>query len=111
MIFSAGKAIYFLINKCKVLYQVRTPFIDTRDLATLTAASSNSLVSPAFMGWLRAVHDEINSALVDTLFSQFHLKYHLESMKHFFLCGKGDFIQHLYDNLKDRLSLKKQEVT
>lgn len=32
-------------------------------------------------------------------------------MKHFFLCGKGDFIQHLYDNLKDRLSLKKQEVT
>lgn len=32
-------------------------------------------------------------------------------MKHFFLCGKGDFIQHLYDNLKDKLSLKKQEVT
>lgn len=77
MIFSAGKAIYFLINKCKVLYQVRTPFIDTRDLAALSAASSNSLVSPAFLGWLRAVHDEINAALVDTLFSQFHLKYHL----------------------------------
>lgn len=57
MIFSAGKAIYFLINKCKVLYQVRTPFIDTRDLASLTAASSNSLVSPAFLGWLRTVHD------------------------------------------------------
>ena len=57
MIFSAGKAIYFLINKCKVLYQVKTPFIDTRDLATLTAASSNSLVSSAFLGWLRTVHD------------------------------------------------------
>lgn len=41
------------------------------------------------------------------MFNQFNLKYHLESMKNFFLVGKGDFIQHLYDNLKDKLSLKK----
>ena len=46
--------------------------------------------------------------LVDTLFGQFNLKYHLQSMKNFFLVGKGDFIQTLYDFLKDKLSQKKQ---
>jgi hypothetical protein len=45
------------------------------------------------------------------LFGQFHLKHHLQSIKSFFLAGKGDFIQHLYDTLKEKLSLKKQEIT
>jgi hypothetical protein len=31
-------------------------------------------------------------------------------MKHFFLCGKGDFIQHLFDSLKDILCKKKQDI-
>ena len=32
-------------------------------------------------------------------------------MKHFFLCGKGDFIQHIFDSLRDELSQKKQAIT
>lgn len=32
-------------------------------------------------------------------------------MKDFFLCGKGDFIQHLYDSLRDKLSQKKHEIS
>ena len=31
-------------------------------------------------------------------------------MKNFFLCGKGDFIQHLYDSLREKLSHKKYEI-
>lgn len=31
-------------------------------------------------------------------------------MKNFFLCGKGDFVQHLYDSLKEKLSQKKYEI-
>lgn len=33
MIFSTGKAIHFLLNRCKVLYQVKTPFLDLSTLA------------------------------------------------------------------------------
>lgn len=54
------------------------------------------------------MHSEVNKVLVETLFGQFNLKYHLQSMKNFFLLGKGDFIQTLYDFLKDKLSQKKQ---
>lgn len=32
-------------------------------------------------------------------------------MKNFFLVGKGDFIQTLYDFLKDKLSQKKQQIS
>jgi hypothetical protein len=32
-------------------------------------------------------------------------------MKHFFLCGKGDFIQQMFDSLRDELSQKKQAIT
>ncbi len=49
--------------------------------------------------------------LIDVLMNQFHLKYHMKSMKDFFLCGKGDFIQHLYDSLKEKLSQKKHEIS
>ena len=48
--------------------------------------------------------------MVDVLMNRFNLKYHLLSMKNFFLCGKGDFIQQLYDSLREKLSQKKHEV-
>lgn len=100
MIFNSGKAIYFLRNKCKVIYHVKTAFIDVKNIHEISNEGSNTLVSPIFMNWLNAVHEEVNKVLVDVMFNQFHLKYHLESMKHFYLAGKGDFIQNLYDNLK-----------
>lgn len=31
-------------------------------------------------------------------------------MKYFFLHGKGDFIQHIFDNLKDELNKQKHEI-
>ena len=52
----------------------------------------------------------MSQVLVDVLNERFHLKYHLLSMKNFFLCGKGDFIQHLYDSLREKLSQKKHEI-
>lgn len=107
MIFSTGKAIHFLLNRCKVLYQVKTPFLETNTLAD----NANSLLTGPFRTWLETVHGEVSRALVETLFGQFHLRHHLLSIKNFFLAGKGDFIQHLYDNLKDLLSVKKQEVS
>jgi gamma-tubulin complex component 3 len=106
MIFSTGKAIHFLLNRCKVLYQVRTPFLDLSALADPAA-----LLAGPFRTWLTALHAEVSRALVETLFGQFHLRHHLQSLKNFFLAGKGDFIQHLYDTLREKLSLKKQEIT
>lgn len=100
MIFNTGKAIYFLINKCKVLYNVKTPFIETKNIENISAEGSNTIISPIFMTWLRTVYNEVSQVLVSTLFNQFNLKYHFQSIKYFFLVGKGDFIQHLYDNLK-----------
>jgi hypothetical protein len=31
-------------------------------------------------------------------------------MKNFFLMGKGDFIQHLFDNMKEELSKQKHQI-
>ena len=64
-----------------------------------------------FVSWLQEAHTEVGAQLVDVLRRQFHLKHHLQAMKHFFLCGKGDFIQHLFDSLREKLSHKKQEIT
>lgn len=100
MIFSTGRALHFLVNRCKVLYQVRTPFLEG-------PIESGSLLGGPFRTWLEKVHGEVSRALVDTLFGQFHLRYHLQSLKNFFLAGKGDFIQHLYDTLREKLSQKK----
>jgi len=99
MIFSTGKAIHFLLNRCKVLYQVKTPFLD---LSTL--ADPAELLAGPFRSWLSQLHGEVSRALVHTLFSQFHLQHHLQSIKHFFLAGEGDFIQQLYDTLREKLS-------
>jgi hypothetical protein len=103
MIFSTGKAIHFLLNRCKVLYQVRTPFLDLSHLEDPAA-----LLAGPFRSWLTELHAEVSRALVQTLFGQFHLKHHLQSIKNFFLAGKGDFIQQLYDTLREKLSQKKQ---
>lgn len=43
--------------------------------------------------------------------NKFYLKHHLQSIKKFFLCGKGDFIQQLYDNLHEILSKKHSHVS
>ena len=106
MIFSTGKAIHFLLNRCKVTYQVRTPF-----LAQTALADPAALLAGPFRSWLSQLHAEVSRALVETLLGQFHLRHHLQSVKYFFLAGKGDFIQQLYDTLKEKLSQKKQEIT
>lgn len=100
-IFIAGKSIYFLRNRCKVVYSIK---------ATLPEGKNRQL-GQVFEEWLEETHREAGSALVEVLKGQFHLKYHLLSMKHFFLCGKGDFIQHLYDNLREKLNREKHEIT
>lgn len=107
MIFITGKTIYFLRNRCKIIYNVKIPFLDTKGLI----GEGQGLNLPALTAWLTAVHEEVNQALVDVLLTQFNLKAHLQSMKNFFLLGKGDFIQNLYDSLKDKLSSKKHELS
>jgi len=107
MIFITGKTIYFLRNHCKTVYDVVTPFIDTKNIMNSSIEGLTTLISSSFNAWLNAVHSEVNSVLVNVLINQFFLKYHLQSIKYFFLLGKGDFIQQLYDSLREKLSLKK----
>jgi hypothetical protein len=102
MIFIAGKTIYFLRNRCKVVYNLRTKFPETKD--------GNGLLGTEFNEWLRETHSEVGAVLVEVLMKQFNLKHHLMSMKHFFLCGKGDFIQHLYESLRETLGHRKHEI-
>lgn len=61
MIFITGKAIYFLRNKCKHIYQVKIPFIDINNVFDINSLEgSNTLVSLTFMTWLNSIHKEVN---------------------------------------------------
>lgn len=55
-------------------------------------------------------HQEVGAVLVEVLMQRFHLQQHLLAMKDFFLCGKGDFVQQLYDSLREKLSQKKYDI-
>ena len=110
-IFIVGKSIFFLRNRCKIIYEVKTPFIDTKTILEVGQKNTNLLVSTAFTEWLNSIHSEVSQILVETLYKKFHLKEHLTSMKYFFLLGKMDFINSLVDSLGPVLSRKKYEVT
>lgn len=107
MIFNAGnfinklgKTIYFLKNRCRCNYSIPIPFIDHEKILNEDICESSNILSTEFKKWLTAVYEDLSQTLVSELKNQFLLKFHLESMKLFFLMGKGDFIQHLVDTLK-----------
>ena len=105
-IFMTGKNVFFLRIKCKVLYDMKTPFLEMADIVT-SSKNTNLLVSQKFTQWLNDMHDEVNRERVLALHRKFHLTQHLASMKHFFLMGKMDFINDLIDSMGPLLTRKK----
>jgi len=99
-IFNEGKTIYFLKNRCKCNYSIPIPFIDPQKILSYDIYESSNILSPDFKKWLTSVYENLSSTLVNELKKQYNLKYHLNSMKCFYLMGKGDFVQHLVDTLK-----------
>ena len=55
-IFMTGKNVFFLRNRCKVLYKIQTPFFETSNIVT-TSKNTNLLASNKFTTWLNQVHD------------------------------------------------------
>ncbi len=106
MIFNAGiffsnqgKTISFLKNRCRCNYSIPIPFIDHEKILSQDIYESSNILSVDFKRWITTVYDNLSSTLVNELRTQYNLGYHLDSMKFFYLMGKGDFVQHLVDAL------------
>lgn len=105
-----GKTIHFLKNKCKCNYSIPIPFINPSKILNYDICESSNILSPEFKKWLTSVYEDLSEKLVTEMKQRYNLKYHLGSMKYFFLMGKGDFIQQLVDTLKEEMAKPKHLV-
>ena len=94
-----GKTISFLKNRCRCNYSIPIPFIDHEKILCQDIYESSNILSVEFKRWLTTVYENLSSTLVNEMKHQYNLASHLNSMKCFYLMGKGDFVQHLVDTL------------
>lgn len=105
-----GKTIHFLKNKCKCNYSIPIPFINPSKILNYDICESSNILSPEFKQWLTSVYEDLSEKLVRQMKQNYNLRYHLGAMKHFYLMGKGDFIQQLVDTLKEEMVKPKHLV-
>jgi hypothetical protein len=89
LFYRVGKTIQFLKDKCSCNFSPSIAFINPTQIINSNICESLNILSAEFKKWLRSVYAELSQKLVGVLTQDFSLKYHLQSMKHFFLMGSS----------------------
>ena len=92
----AGKSVIFLRQCC----ETKDWFLDLKFVTPSETLQDFSI----FKNWVEQASTLTNKKLVEVLFTKFHFKGHLESIKRYLLMGQGDFIQNLMDQMPNELN-------